>query len=103
MDPKVIKKEIQQQPAAYLLYLLLTPMNLYVENNGERNTYRIGLGVGPALAIGNMSLAASSNKNLLTELEKYNLAGKKIAKGETTYGIIGFKGTEFSALGLRRK
>lgn len=107
LDADETYRELRQRPAIYLLYLLLTPANLYV-NEGESqgavyketksSTTPIGLVLGPGLAGGNMIAASSANKKFKADLEKYNLTGRVIKKGETVYGLVGMRTTGYDAL-----
>lgn len=97
---------LKQGAPIYLLYLLLTPMNLYTTetNNGFTETTSstpIGLVVGPGLAAGNMIAAGSANKKFKNELENYDLMGKTIKKGETKYGIIAINSNSSESLKLK--
>jgi hypothetical protein len=89
-----IHKSLKQGVAIYLLYLLMTPMQFTVttaNSNGSVDTDStpIGLILGPGISIGNMAVSGSANKNLLDELNAFNLKGKTIQPGETAYGLIG--------------
>ncbi|GAB1857814.1 hypothetical protein MHTCC0001_26510 [Flavobacteriaceae bacterium MHTCC 0001] len=109
IESEKVFSKLKQGVPIYLLYLLLTPMNLYTsrtDSNGfqqETSSIPIGLAVGPGLAGGNMIAAGSANKNFKTELLEYNLLGKTIKKGETTYGIIGIDSNSSEALNLSLK
>ncbi len=98
---------LKQSSASYLLFLLLTPLNLYTyETNsyGQQevtNSVPIGLVVGPGLAGGNVIAAGSANKKFKTEMLKYNINGTVIKKGETEYGLIGIRTSHFDALKLK--
>ena len=107
MEPEKTYASLKQGAAGYLLFLLLTPMNLYVT---ETNAYGvqettsstpIGLVIGPGLAGGNVIAASSANKKLKMQLLDYNLKGVTIIKGETKTGLIGIKSTSFDALRLK--
>jgi hypothetical protein len=107
MDNEKVFKSLKQSTATYLLYLLLTPMNLYTtktNSNGfqeQTSSTPIGLVVGPGLAAGNMIAAGSANKKFKTELSKYKIYGTTIKKGETAYGLIGIKSDNYDALKIR--
>lgn len=97
---------LKQNTPIYLLYLLLTPMNLYTTQttNGFTETTSstpIGLVIGPGLAGGNMIAASSANKKFKTELENYDFMGKTIKKGETKYGIIAINSNSSESLKLK--
>lgn len=106
MDSERVLKTLRQKTATYLLYLLLTPMNLTTTetNNGitETNTiFPIGLVVGPAITGINMITAGSANKKFRQELEMYNINGETIKDGETKVGLIGIRSDTYDALMLK--
>ena len=98
---------LEQKPASYLWYLLLTPMNLYTY---ETNSYGgqetssstpIGLIVGPGLAGGNFIAASSANKKFESEILEYDIMGRVIKKGETVNGLIGIISDNYELLKLK--
>lgn len=95
LDHNVIYSKVRQEPASYLLYLLLTPINLYTyttNSYGVQETTSstpIGVVLGPGLAGGNMVAASSANKKFKNDLLNYNIVGSIIKNGETKYGLIG--------------
>lgn len=92
---------IKQSSAAYLLYLLLTPMTLQVgDDSGEINTYNIGYGVGPGLALLNMGVASGANTSFKSELETYSMMNRQIAPGETVYGLVGLSNFSYGYIDL---
>lgn len=96
---------LKQSTPSYLLYLLLSPLNLYVTkttNGGtETSSTPIGLVIGPGLAIGNMIAAGSANSKFKTELQDFNLAGVTIKKGETKSGLIGIRSSGYNAIRIK--
>lgn len=105
MDPIIIKNSIKQIVPSYLPYLLLTFLKLYVTKveDGVPNTeyYPIGYVLGPGITIGNMALAGSANEEFLRELNNYNILNRDIQKGETVYGIIGFRNSGYMPISLK--
>lgn len=97
LEPLVIHKQLKQSVPIYLLYLLLTPMNLYTEDSSTP----IGLVVGPGIAGGNMGMAAGANANFKKELESNFLNGRTIEAGETVYGLIGIMESGYNPLSLK--
>lgn len=97
LEPPILHKELKQGVGIYTLYFLLTTMTL---NNGNESI-PIGLGVGPAVAIGNMTTAGGANKKFLAELDKFNLINKTIKPGETVYGLIGIRDIGYNPISLR--
>lgn len=96
IEPKVIQQQLKQGVPIYLLYLLLTPLQL---NTGDSST-PIGLAVGPGITVGNMVAAASANSKLLQELENNFLNGQKVDPGETVHGLIGIRDSGYNPLTL---
>ena len=101
LDPMVVKNTLRQIVPAYLPYLLLTFVNFYVSNGTSTQVYPIGLVLGPGITIGNMVMAGTANKNMLIELNQYNLINKDIQKGETVYGIIGINNMGYDPLTVK--
>ncbi|AWG23567.1 hypothetical protein FFWV33_05210 [Flavobacterium faecale] len=106
-DNEYVFKLMKQSPASHLLYLLLSPMQLYTtKSNGygqqvNNNSFPIGLIIGPGLTLGNLITASTANGKFKRELENYNIIGKTIKKGETIYGLVGIKSNNFDALQLK--
>ena len=105
MENEKVFKSLKQSSPTYLLYLLLTPLNLYTTNSSgqESSSTPIGLIIGPGLAGGNMIAAGSANKKFETELFENNIYGTLIKKGETKYGLIGILTNSFDSLILKIK
>lgn len=106
IENNTVYSMLKQGVPIYLLYLLLTPTNLYTTDttNGFTETTSstpIGLVIGPGLAAGNMIAAGSANKKFKNELENYNLTGKTIKKGETKYGIIAINSNSSESIKLK--
>lgn len=97
MDPTTVKASLKQNVPIYLLYLLLTPMQLTIN---DQDPYPIGLVVGPGITAGNMIMAGSANSNLEEELISNFLNGRIIQPGETVYGLIGIRDDGYSPLTL---
>jgi hypothetical protein len=102
MTPYLMENTIKQSTAAYLPYLLFTFLRLNV-SSGYYNTVSIPIGyfLGPMLTLGNIITANSANKNLLKELNTYDILNKDIQKGETVYGLIGIEDAEFLPLSIK--
>ncbi|NHF61276.1 hypothetical protein FK220_018125 [Flavobacteriaceae bacterium TP-CH-4] len=98
-------KKLRQGTAEYLLYLLLTPVNLYIGNTeqGRDNTtvIPIGLGLGPGLSFGNMIAAGSANQKFKANLFENNLVNTTIGKGKTVYGLVAIKTQSQRALTIK--
>src|SRR5688500_10215481 len=92
IDPYIAHSELKQGVPIYLLYLLLTPMQLYTtDESGNTETTPIGLVIGPGIALGNMVGAGAANQNFLQELVQYNIINKTIEPGQTMHGLISIR------------
>ncbi|PXX28330.1 hypothetical protein [Arenibacter sp. ARW7G5Y1] len=116
MENEKVFKTLKQRPVSFLLYLLLTPLNINrTELSDPHEIYEdwfyesrstfipIGLVLGPGLALGNLIVASSANKKFKTEILEYNICETIIKKGETKYGLIGIKTDPFNSLKLKVK
>lgn len=110
-SPDIVKNELKQGVAVYLLYLLLTPMNLYTYSNEssyygnttETKTYRIGLILGPGISIGNMAVAGTAIGLFGEELNSNYIMNQNIQPGETVYGFVGFKNIGYNPIKVELK
>jgi hypothetical protein len=95
----LIHRRVKQIAPLYLLYLLLTPLEISTSSNGvETSSFPIGYIVGPGLAAGNVAVAATGNARLKQELMNFDLIDKPIAPGQTVYGLIGVPESGFIPL-----
>jgi hypothetical protein len=111
IETEMLFKTIKQSPASHLWYLLLTPVKFYsgttTTQNGNTtetkpaNSFPIGLILGPGIAGGNMLVAGSANKKFKNELMEFNILGKKIKKGETSYGLIGVSSYNYDSIKVK--
>ncbi len=107
MDNEKAFKALRQSVPTYLLYLLLTPVNLYTYKTNSygmqetTSTTPIGFVLGPGITALNMITAGSANKKFKTEMLNYNINGTMIKSGETKYGLLGIKTDSFDALKLK--
>lgn len=85
LDTYVVEQKIKQRNIA--LYALYGLMVFYVEENGERTNYPIGI----PIAIGNIAVAASSNGKFRDNFAAENIMNKEIQPGETVYGMVAFR------------
>lgn len=97
LDPSTLHKELKQGVPEYLLFLLLTPMQLTTGNDSTP----IGFVIGPGIAFGNMIGAGSANQNFLRELNDFNLINKTVNAGETVFGLIGVRDTGYNPITLK--
>ena len=101
MEPESTKAVIKQNVPPYLLYMLLSFVNLYVSNDSGTHVFPIGLVIGPLITIINLAKAGAANQNLLKEFNTYNIMNSQINKDETVYGIISFSDDGFNPLTVR--
>jgi hypothetical protein len=98
LSPVVASAGIKQTAGLHLLYLLLTPMTLDLDNSGS---IPIGLVIGPGIALGNMFVASGANKRFREELLNNELENRQIANGESFYGLITINDNGFLPLSLK--
>ncbi|MDD4972626.1 MAG: hypothetical protein PHT07_24610 [Paludibacter sp.] len=98
-----ISKIVKQNVISYFPYMLLTFLGLQVTVDQETNVYPIGYVLGPSITAGNMITAGTANRRMLDELNAYNIMNRSIAKGETAYGLIGIRGSEYAPISLKIK
>ncbi len=109
LEPTLVKNELKQGVPIYLLYMLLTPTQIYKtepDNNGPYNStkqesiFPIGLILGPGITIGNMATASMANRKFLDELLKYDI-NQELKQGETIYALVGFRDLEYDKITLK--
>lgn len=102
-EPAYVHARLKQVVPTYLLYLLLTPMQITsTGSNGESNVTPIGLAIGPGITALNIITASTANSNFRDQLTYYNLKGRTVQPGETVYGLVGLPDTGSAPLGIRR-
>ena len=106
LDTQKAIKELKQTVPTYLLYLLLTPVNLFItetNSNGfqeETNSIPIGLVLGPGLTAINVFTASGANGKLKSELSNNQLMGQKIKPGDVIIGLVALRSNTYDALKL---
>ncbi len=106
IDNDKIYKKIKQKGAGYLPYLLLSFMNVAInDNRSYENQTRIGFPIAIGITGLNMIKSGTNNVLLLDDLKKYDIINKDILPGETISGIIGFKtfGYEYKPISYKIK
>jgi len=105
IETQKLFKTIKQSPASYLWYLLLSPVQIFstsstTSNGGSesKNSFPLGLILGPGLAGGNIVAATTANKIFKNELNEFDINGKTILKGQTIYGLIGVNSNSYDAI-----
>ena len=103
LDHKIIFKNLKQHPATHLLYMLFTPLNIYVSDgyNGSTSTIPVGLAIGPGLTLGNVLTSSGANRKFRKELEAKSLIGKIIKPGETVSGVIGIAAEGYDPIQIK--
>ena len=101
LEPEFVFTQLRQPVPVYLLYLLLTPMQLTVTKGGTTNSKPIGLVIGPGITAINMGVSASANAKFKTELYLTFLNNKTIKAGETVNGLIGIAESGYNPLSLK--
>jgi len=101
LDPTSIQQRIKQTTPTYLLYLLLSILQLNIRDGSDVKSYPVGLIIGPSIAIGNFAVASTANAKFLKEMQHYNLYNKEIPNGQTVYGIIGITNSDFGQISLK--
>ena len=103
MDPEAVVMSLKQNVPIYLLYLLLTPTNLYIQDGNRTQIYPIGLALGPGIAAGNMIGAGGANRNFQAEMVTHDIVGKVVQPGETFSGLIGIHDEGYNPLTIKLK
>lgn len=98
LDAISLKNNIKQSLPSQLLYLLLSPLNLTLNNN---DPIPIGYFLGPAISGTNIVVAGKANKNFYKELEQNDILYRDIRVGETVYGLVGFQNLDYSPLTIK--
>lgn len=105
MGNESIYASLKQNTASYLLYLLLSPLQLMkTENIGTRietKSTPIGLIIGPGLAVGNMITSSSSNKKFQQDLLNHNINGMTIKVGKSISGLLGIRSDAYNAINIK--
>ncbi|MBL7844254.1 MAG: hypothetical protein JNK44_10355 [Cyclobacteriaceae bacterium] len=89
LESTVIHQSLKQPAGLYMLWGLLWVFITTCEND---DCSSIPLPVGLVIGIGNTSVASSSNKKFLSELNNTNLLDRTIGPGETVTGLLGVSG-----------
>jgi hypothetical protein len=105
MENENVFSSLKQNTASYLLYLLLSPLQLIqTESSGfqtETKRTPIGLIIGPGLAGGNMIASSSANKKFEQDLLTYNINGATIKSGKSLSGLIGIRSDDFNSIKIK--
>lgn len=102
IDPSIVHAELKQGVPIYLLYLLMSPIQLYTsDEQGNVRSTPIGLFLGPGIAFGNMLGAGAANQSFLRELLQFSVINKTIEPGNTLFGLIGIRDNGYNPIRLR--
>ncbi|WP_139957353.1 hypothetical protein [Flavicella sediminum] len=107
LAPNEAYDNVRQHPASHLWYLLLAPVTLNKTESESfggstitktKPIFPIGLILGPAISLGNMVYAGKSNKKFKQELNDLDLTNKTIKKGETVFGLISIRQSDYPSI-----
>lgn len=101
LESTEIYSEMKQNGAKQLLWLLLSPINLYTSNGRSTTTIPIGLAAGAGLTASGLITAGSANKRFKNQLMELDINGVTIKKGETKYGMIGMYDDSYESLDIK--
>lgn len=101
MQPVDVKNKVRQSVFSYLPYLLLTFTTVIFSNSSSEVAVPVGIVLGPGITAGNMAVAATANKRLLSELNEYNILDRNIGPGDTVFGIIGVHNSGYGPISVR--
>ena len=102
METEVAYKDLNQNTPIYLLYLLLTPLQVFFTNaDGETSTFPVGFILGPGITVLNMVKAGSANRAFRNELTRHNLINRTIEPGETVRGVVALSNTSRAPLRVK--
>jgi hypothetical protein len=101
-DPAATKHFLKQSTGSYLLYLLLTFLNLIIiDPSGGTTFIPIGVILGPSITVGNMLTASNANSKLYAELLSFDIMNAQIQDGETAFGLICFRSTSYKPISIK--
>jgi len=103
IEPATASNQLQQSFIGYFLYLLLTPLKLFVASGENVETYPIGYILGPGITALNVIKATSANSSIKDDLSKYNVIGKELKSGEILTGILILRQDGYNALSVKLK
>lgn len=103
MEPAIVARQVRQSVPIYALYALLSIISFHTfDQYGQvESSTPIGLYIGPPIAVGNMIVAGSANKNFKAELMGTSLLHRTIADGETVYGLISIPENGYRPLSIK--
>ena len=101
LESSEIYSEMKQKGAKQLLWLLLSPVNLYTSNGQSTTTIPIGIAAGAGLTTSGILTTSSANKRFKNQLMELDLNGVTIEKGETKYGMIGMYSSTPESLDIK--
>jgi len=101
VDKQVLGKELSQTPLFYFVHLLMSPWLIRERENGDLNTYPVGLILGTGFSFVNVSTAAVANHRFKQDLHMEDPIGKEIEPGETLTGLVGIRDSLYSPLRIR--
>ncbi len=103
MDNYLAYKYLRQDAETNLLFLLLTPLKLFISSGVNQKVFPIGYVVGPGLSLLNFGVGQNANIKFKTQMLEHNINQYTIPKGETIYGLVAIRSYEWNALSLKVK
>ncbi len=96
LDAEYVSSQVKQPVLPYLLYSLLYYYEQECQGTNCETTTFIPFGI--AISGGNIAMAISANKNFAKNMVENNLLITDIAPGETKYGLIALRDSNFQPL-----
>lgn len=95
IESEVMFKQFKQHPFMHLLYSLIW---VNFSNGDQYQSRSIPVPVGLFIGVGNLGIAASANKKFMRELYEFKVLHRKIAPGETAFGLFGMRDMSYAPL-----
>jgi hypothetical protein len=102
LEPNEYSHLLKQNTISYLLYLLLTPLQLRTgDPYNDPQIIPIGFVLGPGITLLNTLTSSSANSKIEKELIETNILGKIIQPGETLCGLICVRSIGYEPLSIK--
>lgn len=103
MDNYRAYQYLRQDAETNLLFLLLTPIKLFISSGFNQKEFPIGYVAGPGLSFINFGVGQTANMKFKKEMLTYNINHHSIPTGSTVYGLVPIKSEAWDALSLKVK